>query len=144
MIQANDYGRKRVLASYRFNIPANEFKELYATDKPVIIESFDWGHDDQETISPFLYSYDDDMSSNYTGNLFVSNRATARGFSRPKNIINDGSSYFEPKIYDTVANIYTFKLSQHIFMPNGARLLYRNMGDESTVSTWHLVVRELS
>ncbi|MCR6095222.1 hypothetical protein HXA31_12700 [Salipaludibacillus agaradhaerens] len=142
--QVNENEQKRVLTAFRFNIPASEDRELYVTDKPVVIESFEWGHTDDDTIAPLLYNFNDDMSSNYNGNVFVSNRATARGFLRPRNIINDGSSYFEPKIYDEVADVYSFKLSQPIYMPNGARLLYRNFSDSSTVSTWHLVVRELT
>lgn len=136
--------RKKVLTGFKTDIAKDSDRELYVTEKPVIIESFEWGSVKETGLAPFLYSYDDDMSSNYNGNLFVCNRAYARGFASPENIIEDGSSYFEPKIYNREAGVYTFKLSQQIYMPNGARLFYRNFTNDLLESTWHLVVRELS
>lgn len=140
---AQTTGTKKALGAFRNSIPANDNLEIYVTEKPVVIESFDWGHISKQGLSVLLYNYDDDMSSNYNGNIFASTRAIARGFSSPQNIINNGSAYFEPRVFDEVSKVFTFKLSQHIVMPNGARLLFRNHTAENIENTWHLVVREL-
>ena len=136
-------GNLIVQTGFQTDIEESSDRTLYESEKPCVIESFEWGCETDD-LYPMLYTYNDPQTSNYNGNLFTSLGSLARGYLNPSNVVSRGSSYFDAKIYDSDSGVYSMKLSRPITMPKGFKLFIRNSSSTDIhQTTWSLVVREL-
>jgi hypothetical protein len=141
--ETKDDGDIIILDAFNREI-TTEFDNIYNTDRPFVIEAFEWGTQNHENISPRLYPGESSASGIYS-NLFVTIASTARGSCTARNIGVRGSSYFYKRSYDVNDNFYSFSLTNPIFMPKGGTLGWIGTGDYTNFQTvrYHIVIREM-